>query len=490
MSNSDAGAGADPMGPHVEGGSEARNKLLLATAVATVFMACEIVGGLLSGSLAILTDAAHLLSDISGFLVSLFCLYLSQRKSTPVLSFGFKRAEVLGALLSVAIIWVLTGILVYEAILRTISISKGQRTDFVDGKTMSIVAALGLACNLIIMRVLGHSHSHGGTAGGGGHGHTHGHGHSHGASGQSRQPEENSESTPLRLHEKYDEPHSAEKGHGHDHDHGHGHHDHQSNGLPAGDQVNHDQDDDDADVELGAVEEYTLNALRISAYGSFDGRRHSAAGAESPPGRRVRHRSEHDLGEPPHHHVENINITAAYVHALGDMLQSVGVCIAGALIWAFPGETHPMVQLADPVATFLFSLLVFATTVSVVRASVHVLMEGVPDHIQPQGVHKSLGRIPGVVGVHDLHIWSLTVGEPFLSVHLTVANAPADAVLSRAQHVLRAQGISHSTIQVELCSTQRCDPSCRSETCTMYAQACHEPASADGVRSGGCHQYG
>ena len=72
--------------------------------------------------------------------------------------------------------------------------------------------------------------------------------------------------------------------------------------------------------------------------------------------------------------LENINVRAAYIHALGDLVQSVGVAIAGLIIWL-----KPEWQLADPLATFLFSILVLATTVGIVKSSIRVLMEGTPE---------------------------------------------------------------------------------------------------------------
>ena len=78
----------------------------------------QVVGGIYANSLAVLTDAAHLLSDLAGFLISIFALWLASIEPTSTLSFGFHRAEILGALLSVLLIWVMTGILVYEAVFR------------------------------------------------------------------------------------------------------------------------------------------------------------------------------------------------------------------------------------------------------------------------------------------------------------------------------------------------------------------------------------
>ena len=84
-------------------------------------MVAEIVGGVLSNSLAIATDAAHLLTDFASFMISLFAIWLAGRPRSEKMSFGWHRAEVLGAILSVLMIWVVTGILVYMAVLIVIS---------------------------------------------------------------------------------------------------------------------------------------------------------------------------------------------------------------------------------------------------------------------------------------------------------------------------------------------------------------------------------
>eukprot|EP00122_Pirum_gemmata_P003685 Pgem_evm1s3335 len=83
----------------------ARNKLLIALIICFLFMIGEVVGGYLSGSLAIMTDAAHLLSDFASMLISLFALWLAGRPATSKLTFGYHRAEILGAMISVFMIW-------------------------------------------------------------------------------------------------------------------------------------------------------------------------------------------------------------------------------------------------------------------------------------------------------------------------------------------------------------------------------------------------
>ncbi|KAG7385198.1 hypothetical protein PHYPSEUDO_001740 [Phytophthora pseudosyringae] len=399
----------------------AQTKLLLACLCSLLFMAAEVVGGLLAGSLAIMADAAHLLSDVAGFCISLFAIWMSTRPATRRLSFGFHRAEVIGAVTSVLVIWVLTGVLVYEAVIRFVECLEPNPTEHVDGKLMFIVAVIGLLVNLVLMQILGHGHSHGG------HGHSHGsegghvsshgkgHGHSHGDSNQDHGCEKNlgdngghghgemlhdghsniCTASPRDDHEGHyhshrlspqSRRHSHEEGHSHGHGHAHGGHVH-------------------ADLELGHNDK--LKAKKS---------------------------------------LENLNIRSAYIHALGDFIQSIGVCIAGALIWY-----KPEWQIADPVATFIFSVLVLVTTVGIVRDSVHILMEGSPEGIDTAEIEEGLRACSSVVAVHDLHIWSLSAGLPSLSVHLV--SDDVEISLHAAQRYLLSKGITHTTIQTEKAST-------------------------------------
>lgn len=106
-------------------------------------MGGELIGGILSGSLAIMTDAAHMLSDVASFMISYVSIYLGNRPSSFKMSFGYHRAEVLGALASIALIWGLLIWLFAEAIDRVIHPSE------IDGEIMLITAVVGLACNIV-----------------------------------------------------------------------------------------------------------------------------------------------------------------------------------------------------------------------------------------------------------------------------------------------------------------------------------------------------
>jgi len=120
--------------------------------------------------------------------------------------------------------------------------------------------------------------------------------------------------------------------------------------------------------------------------------------------------------------------------------------IAAALIWY-----NKDWAIADPVCTFIFSLLVLFTTARLVKQSVGVLMEGAPDGIDPTAVEQALHGVTGVLEVHDLHVWSLSVGKPSLSVHLLAKKDESTGdVLREATLMLgKKYNIHHSTIQVE-----------------------------------------
>lgn len=127
-------------------------KLYWSVLICLLFMTAEIVGGVVSKSLAILTDAAHVFSDILGFCISIISMHITKRPASVVMSYGFHRAEVIGALLSIALIWGLTAWLLSESIHRIIHPSD------VDGFIMFITSTCGLAGNIIMGLILGHHH--------------------------------------------------------------------------------------------------------------------------------------------------------------------------------------------------------------------------------------------------------------------------------------------------------------------------------------------
>lgn len=113
-----------------------------------IFMIVELVGGYIAGSLAIMTDAAHLLSDLSGFFISIISLYIALRPANNKLTYGYHRAEIIGSVVSISIIWILTGYLIIQAIHRLLNPQP------INGLVMFCIACLGLTFNLIMARIL------------------------------------------------------------------------------------------------------------------------------------------------------------------------------------------------------------------------------------------------------------------------------------------------------------------------------------------------
>lgn len=375
-------------------------KLVKAVVLCLIFMMLEVAGGIFANSLAILTDAAHLLSDVAGFAISLFAIWAASWEATPNQSFGFYRLEILGALVSIQLIWLLTGILVYEAIHRLFGPSQP-----VDGRIMFFVATLGLLVNLAMVFLLGHDgHAHG-------HDHSHNHGHSNGHTHKDEHVHNHANSHSEHTEEDIGDGHGRNRQHDHG-SHCHGEHTH---GSPSGRTADHGPE-----VHSHELAEPLLKSNKDLLVCRSD-----------------------SAGKRPQ---ENINVQGAYLHVLGDLVQSVGVMIAGGLIWF-----NPEWQILDLICTLLFSALVLGTTIQMLRNILEVLMESTPREIDAPAVENGLLRFPGVVAVHELHIWAITVGKSLLACHIRVEpHVNTDEILQAVTDYCESvHKISHVTIQVE-----------------------------------------
>ena len=319
--------------------NEAIKKLTWVCVICTFFMIIEIIGGYLANSIAIMSDAAHLLSDLLGFIISIISIHISRKVAKNDMSYGYHRAEIIGALVSIILIWALTIWLLYEATLRII------RTPQVDGLIMIIIAIIGFSFNVIMGVVLAKS----------------GVPHSHGLPGHDH------------CHE-----------HGNDHEHEFEHHHHSE------------------DEEIGLHEE-----------------------------------DEHK------HKNTNVNLRASFIHVLGDALQNVGVLIAGGIIFLFP-----KFSIADPICTYIFSIIVGMTTIRILKDCIFVLMEGSPVDVDIEELEKDLNNIKGVKEIHDLHVWSLSMGKISLSCHIC-CDDPQKTLNKAKKMIQKKYKIDHITIQVE-----------------------------------------
>lgn len=285
---------------HHHGGGRAgregqRRSLAITLALAASYMLAELIGGLLTGSLALLADAGHMLADTGALALSLFAIWLAARPAPPEHTYGFHRTEILAALANGAVLIAVAFGVVLEAVERL-----GNPTPVLGGPMM-VVATGGLVVNGIGLWL---------------------------------------------LH----------------------------------------------------------------------------AGKD-----------------------ENLNVRGAWLHVLSDALGSVGAVAAGALIVAFGW------YLADPIASMLIAALIVRASWALLRETVGVLMEGAPPHIDVDEVREAIRTAPGVLSVHDLHVWTITSGMVALSCHVqTAETTPTRELLARLQELLKARfDIHHATLQIE-----------------------------------------
>lgn len=138
-----------------------------------------------------------------------------------------------------------------------------------------------------------------------------------------------------------------------------------------------------------------------------------------------------------------INAQGALLHVFGDVLGSVAALVAGAVIYATAWTP------IDPILSLAVALLILRSTLELLRRSTGVLMEGVPAHLSYEAIGRALAGIPGVTGVHDLHVWHTSAERVALSAHVTLEDGTAwPRVLATAQRLLaRDFGIGHVTLQ-------------------------------------------
>jgi cobalt-zinc-cadmium efflux system protein len=272
----------------------------LALALTAGYTVVEVVAGILTGSLALLADAAHMLSDNVSIALALFAVWLARRPATPERTYGYKRAEVLAALVNGLTLVALSIWIFYEAFRRL-----GDPPDVLGG-WMLVVGLVGIGVNL---------------AGG---------------------------------------------------------------------------------------------AILFRSRG------------------------------------ESLNVDAAFRHVLADLLGSIGVVVAAAMILA-TGWLE-----ADPIVSILIAVLVLASSWSILRDSTSILLEAAPKGIDTRVVGERLARAPGVVEVHDLHIWTITSGFPALSAHVLVGRGEdCHGRRRELEQLLRREfGIEHTTLQVDHASDQ------------------------------------
>jgi cobalt-zinc-cadmium efflux system protein len=278
-----------------------RRRLSAALAIVIVVLLIELGGAWLSGSLALLADAGHMTSDAIGLVVALVASTIAARPATDRHTFGFRRVEVLGALVNGALLTVVAITVAIEAIRRLLIPDDAH----VSGLPLLVVAGVGLIANLVAFSI-----------------------------------------------------------------------------LRGGDR-------------------------------------------------------------------ESLNMRGAYLEVLGDLIGSVAALIAGLVILTTGFAP------ADAIASLLIAVLIVPRAISLLRDVVRVLTESAPRDTDVEQIREHLLETPGVVAVHDVHVWAITSGTPVFTAHVecepgVFERGEADQMLDRLGDCLKGHfDVDHSTFQLE-----------------------------------------
>jgi cobalt-zinc-cadmium efflux system protein len=146
-------------------------------------------------------------------------------------------------------------------------------------------------------------------------------------------------------------------------------------------------------------------------------------------------------------HGSDLNLRSAFLHLIGDAFTSLGVIVSGLIVYLW-GWNY-----ADAIVSILVSLWIGREAFAIVKSALNVLMEGTPEGVEYDAVETAVAAIPGVKGLHDLHIWSLSSSDLALSAHIEVDDATVSehtTLLAAVKDLLaREYGIGHATLELE-----------------------------------------
>ncbi|KAF2766870.1 cation efflux protein [Teratosphaeria nubilosa] len=462
------------------------NRILILLVVNFIFFLIEIVTGYAVHSLALVADAFHMLNDVLSLLVGLWAVKVANsRTNSKTYTYGWQRAETLGALVNGVFLVALCVTIFLDAIQRFF-----EPQHVKNPKVVLIVGCLGLTFNVLGL-FLFHEHNHGPG------GHDHGHG---------------------------DEAHAAEEGHaGHDHDHDAHMADERGNVVDVlpqqrvGGWPTTKQKSPEAESETTAVEGddttvvpkkgHKSNRSKSRRYSGIDDiyvspnafRRSiiEAGNAETIPSDDDEnaenviddHDDAHDHNAPllsgkqsgygtvnkrksidhsKHVHAKpkekgkghghshgDLNMRGIFLHVMGDALGNIGVIATALVIWFAKGEWR---FYFDPAISLVITVIILCSAIPLCRAASRILLQAVPIGVDVEDIKEDIQSLPGVVSCHHLHVWQLNDTKMVASLHVQVAFDFKEDTSSRYMHLAQAirrclheYGIHSSTIQPEFC---------------------------------------
>lgn len=367
------------------GGKQIRIAALLV--LDTIFFLLELIIGYMSHSLALIADSFHMLNDIFSLLVALWAVKVAKERDPDAkYTYGWKRAEILGALVNAVFLIALCFSIFIEALQRLI-----QPQEITNPKLVMYIGITGLLSNCIGLVLFSE------------HGHGHSHSHSH-----FDLPSED-QSTSHSHHHSDDLESTAVDDSADEHSHSHS-----TNGS----------------VETFAVTDRTLQMLS-SEHTPLMSNKHSTVNRQKKQ--------------------KSLNMHGVFLHVLGDALGNIGVIVAALFIWK---TDYSWRYYSDPVVSLVITGIIFASALPLSRKASRILLQATPKSISAEIIRQRIEQIPGVVEVHDFHIWNLTESITIASIHVKL-DLPAENYIETAKlirNLFHEHGIHSATVQPEFVS--------------------------------------
>ncbi|KAK4152236.1 cation efflux protein [Chaetomidium leptoderma] len=480
-----------------------------------VFFLLELGVGFAVHSLALMADAFHMLNDIISLLVGLWAVSVASKATTDKFSYGWLRAEILGAFFNAVFLIALCVSIVLEALTRFL-----DPPEIGNAQLILVVGCLGLASNLAGFVVLGgHGHSHGpGEHEHGDHVHGHGDGHSHahgadraaeeGRAGQlaDEEPDIFPEAAIARYRASGPETTSSRR----------------ERRTPGAARHGRLTSIGDMSIHPASFRQEIIDASRTqpddeSSSGSSSedetavvdgadlredtpllkstGEPHVGNSSQSPSkrarrGSGVHHSHNHNKpkkSSKSHGHSHgDMGMNAMILHVIGDALGNVGVIITALVIWLtdWPGRFY-----ADPAVSLFITLIILRSALPLTVAASKILLQATPEHIDLSDVREDIQALPGVISCHHVHIWQLSDTKVVASMHIQVSFPISEAGGERymelskmARKCLHAYGIHSATIQPEFCLDRAHDHAVEGADAAMRMDGAS--AAAEGSRCG------
>ena len=401
-------------------------RIITLLVIDTVFFLLELIIGYMVNSLALIADSFHMLNDIISLVVALWAVNVAKNRSADAeYTYGWLRAEILGALINAVFLIALCFTILIEALQRLI-----DPPVITNAKLILIVGACGLASNIIGLFLFHeHGHSHGGMGDEEG-----GHSHSHGGSFEDTLIEEDSEDTHPHAHD-----HSHVNNHDHDNAHSNAHtRAHASKPRSKSIYSTHvAQSSETAPLLESPTDESSNDVSRLLpsyVVGQLDSRNNAQE-------RKERNKNKNK-------HQKSLNMQGVFLHVLGDALGNVGVMLTAVFIWK---TNYSWRYYSDPIISLVITCIIFSSALPLCKRSSRILLQGTPPTVDTSDVFQDILQIPSVLSVHDFHIWNLTEKLLIASLHVELDSSPDDflKIASEIKSCLHDYGIHSATIQPE-----------------------------------------